>query len=846
MEWTPDIQPLVGAGSLDAAHFGARAGRFSRMAAAGGPIPPGVALSIPLIRAIAARETDAAEIADKILSLIGADTPLSLRASPLEPAWGGPVALMNVGLCRANFAALSARIGTDLAHGAMLALIRDISIHVAGIDAARFNDITATEGPITAEICNAAREIYAADTDTAFPDDPRAQLSASLFSMAQEWSRPSAKILRQASGAPADAGLGLILHHHIHPARPGDGKGAVQGIDMQTGSSKFTGYFNGFAAKDTLVSSLSPQISETLARHIRAATGVLSDAARVSFVVENGQVSILDVTPAKRSSFSELQVVADLVDAEILNKEQAILRINPHNLVEHLHPRIADTTMADVLGRGVAASPGAAHGQIVLSAQAAQTAAAQGTRAILLRVETSPEDIRGMNSAAGVVTLTGGLSSHAAVIAQGLGVPCVVGARNMRIDQDARQVITDDGRVLSEGDIVTINGSDGTLLAGAMNLTHAELTPAFREVMAWADDIRTIGVRANADTPQDARVAKRFLVDGIGLCRTEHMLYASERLDVMREMILTGDVSRRHKALARLLPFQRDDFAELFEIMAGAPVTIRLLDPPLHEFLPKGQEEVQALAEAMDLPLKTVRQRIEDMQEFNPMLGMRGVRLAITMPEIYEMQARAIFEAALAAGQKTGAEVVPEIMIPLVSAQREVDLVKERIEAVAQAVANDAGRRPNYKLGVMVETPRAALRSGDLARSSAFLSFGTNDLTQMTYGLSRDDAGRFMREYVQVGVFNEDPFLTLDVEGIGELLLIAARRGRASNPDIELGLCGEHGGDPVSVQFCKLAGFSYVSCSPFRVPIARLAAAQASILETGRDQSVLLPDQSQH
>ena len=557
---------------------------------------------------------------------------------------------------------------------------------------------------------------------------------------------------------------------------------------------------------------------------------MIGDAAMVEFVVAPDGLQVVDLSPAKRAPRAGLQIAVDLVEQGVISKTSAILKTNPAQLGEHLHPQIAPDQEHDVICRGIAASSGAAIGRIVFSAEGVAAAAAKDEPAILVRNETAPEDIRGMNRAAGVLTLTGGLTSHAAVIAQGIGVPCVVGASELRIDTSAQKLIAPGGRVISEGEMITIDGTRGWVMLGGLDLVQSELPEAFSTIMRWADETREIAVRANADSAEEARLARRFLVDGIGLCRTEHMFYDTDRLTVMRELILAEDHKRREKALRRLLPMQRGDFVELFEIMEGLPVTIRLLDPPLHEFLPTGQTDIRELAAAMDQSEDTLRMRIDEMAEFNPMLGKRGVRLAVTMPEIYEMQARAIFEAAGLAARTTGYPVVPEIMVPLVSAKREVELVRARIDAVARTVEGEQGYKPNYKLGVMVETPRAALRAGDLASESSFLSFGTNDLTQMTYGLSRDDSGRFMREYVHEGVFPEDPFLTLDLEGVGELLLTAAKRGRAANSNLTLGLCGEHGGDPASIRFCALAGFDYVSCSPYRVPIARLSAAQATLL----------------
>ncbi|PJE34010.1 pyruvate, phosphate dikinase, partial [Pseudooceanicola lipolyticus] len=458
---------------------------------------------------------------------------------------------------------------------------------------------------------------------------------------------------------------------------------------------------------------------------------------------------------------------------------------------------------------------------------------------ILVRRETAPEDIRGMHAAAGVLTERGGITSHAAVIGRGLGLPCIVGASSLRFDSRRNTITTPDGRVLRAGDVITIDGSSGEILAGEPPLLEPALDDAFQQLMDWADAARDIGIRANADTPEDAQTARNFDAQGIGLCRTEHMFFEPGRLTVMREMIFAETSAGREAVLERLLPMQRDDFIQLFRIMEGQPVCIRLFDPPLHEFLPTSHSGQRELAEALDIPVSDVTRRVEEMAEYNPMLGLRGVRLGVTLPEIYDMQARAIFEATLEASRQ-GDPVVPEIMIPLVSAKREVELVKGRIDAVASAVRSEKGRSFDYRLGVMVETPRAALRADEIALHSAFMSFGTNDLTQMTYGLSRDDAGRFMSAYVQQGVFPEDPFHVLDQDGVGELLKLGAERGRSSKPGITLSICGEHGGNPESIAFCRSAGFDYVSCSPFRVPVARLAAAQLAIHHKMGDQKSAL------
>jgi pyruvate, orthophosphate dikinase len=484
---------------------------------------------------------------------------------------------------------------------------------------------------------------------------------------------------------------------------------------------------------------------------------------------------------------------------------------------------------------GIAASPGAATGRIVFSANDAQASAARHEPCILVRRETTPEDIRGMHVAQAVLTVRGGITSHAAVIGRGLGLPCVVGANDLIIDRKKRVITGPDGRSFSEGALITVDGTTGDVLAGEPAMIEATLDVAFQTLLGWADEFRDIGVRANADTPADAQTARNFAAQGIGLCRTEHMFFEGDRIGLMREMIFAESPKDRKVVLERLLPMQRADFTALFEIMHGQPVCIRLFDPPLHEFLPADKAGMRDLAASLALPLAEVEARVEALTEYNPMLGMRGVRLGITVPEIYDMQVRAIFQATVVASAK-GDPVVPEIMIPLVSAMREVELVKTRIDAVAAAVRSETGVDFDYRLGVMVETPRAALRAADIAQYASFLSFGTNDLTQMTYGLSRDDAGRFMSTYVRLGVYEEDPFHTLDIEGVGELLKIGAERGRLGRPDVVLGICGEHGGSRKAIEFCRQQGFTYVSCSPFRVPHARLSAAQLALADRARAQ----------
>jgi pyruvate, orthophosphate dikinase len=481
-----------------------------------------------------------------------------------------------------------------------------------------------------------------------------------------------------------------------------------------------------------------------------------------------------------------------------------------------------------VIATGLPASPGAASGQIVFSSDEAETLKSRGQEVILVRVETSPEDIHGMHAAEGVLTTRGGMTSHAAVVARGMGKPCVSGAGTIRVDY-ATDTMSAGGVTLKKGDIITIDGSTGQVLAGKVPMLEPELSGEFSTLMGWADKVRRLRVRANADTPTDARLALKFGAEGIGLCRTEHMFFDENRIRVVREMILADDEQSRRAALSKLLPMQRADFVDLFEIMQGLPVTIRLLDPPLHEFLPHTQAEIDEVAAAMNADPRKLADRTRELHEFNPMLGFRGCRLAIAYPEIAEMQARAIFEAAVEAGKRTSKPVVPEIMVPLIATKLEFDIVKTRIDAMAKAVAEESGVALDYQVGTMIELPRAALKAGEIAETAEFFSFGTNDLTQTTYGISRDDAASFLGTYVSKGILAIDPFVSIDREGVGELVKIASERGREARPELKLGICGEHGGDPASIAFCHEVALDYVSCSPFRVPIARLAAAQAAL-----------------
>ncbi|MFN0262668.1 pyruvate, phosphate dikinase [Tepidamorphus sp. 3E244] len=552
------------------------------------------------------------------------------------------------------------------------------------------------------------------------------------------------------------------------------------------------------------------------------------DMQDLEFTVEQGKLWMLQTRSGKRTTKAALKIAVDMAAEGLITQDEAVLRIDAGALDQLLHPMIDPDAPRTIIANGLPASPGAAQGEIVFNSDDAERLKAEGRAVILVRVETSPEDIHGMHAAEGILTTRGGMTSHAAVVARGMGKPCVSGAGMLRINYAKGEMLAA-GRIFKEGDIITVDGSTGQVLEGRVNMLQPELSGDFGQIMEWADSRRVLGVRANAETPLDARAAREFGAEGIGLSRTEHMFFDGDRITSVRQMILADDEAGRRKALDKLLPMQREDFIELFEIMAGLPVTIRLLDPPLHEFLPHDAEEIAEVAEGLGADVDKVTARVELLKELNPMLGHRGCRLGISYPEIYEMQAQAIFEAAAEAAKKTGQPVTPEVMIPLIATKAEFDLLKERIDAVADKVRADKGVEIEYQTGTMIELPRACLRAGEIAESAEFFSFGTNDLTQTAFGISRDDAASFLGTYVEKGLLEADPFISIDTGGVGELVSIGCERGRAVRPDIKLGICGEHGGDPASVRFCHEVGLTYVSCSPYRVPIARLAAAQAAI-----------------
>ncbi|MCW5730273.1 MAG: pyruvate, phosphate dikinase, partial [Alphaproteobacteria bacterium] len=565
------------------------------------------------------------------------------------------------------------------------------------------------------------------------------------------------------------------------------------------------------------------RIFDKLEKHYR-------DMQDIEFTVQKGKLWMLQTRTGKRTAKAAIRIAVEMVKERLIGEVEAVNRIDPASLDQLLHPTPDPDAPREVIARGLPASPGAASGKVVFQADDAETLAAQGEAVILVRIETSPEDIHGMHAARGILTARGGTTSHAAVVARGMGRPCVSGAGGLRIDYAANRM-TVAGRAIDKGDVITIDGSSGEVILGTVPTIEPELSGDFATLMKWADRIRRLKVRANAETPLDAQAARNFGAEGIGLCRTEHMFFDADRIAAVREMILASDRSGRVKALNKILPMQRQDFIELFRIMAGLPVTIRLLDPPLHEFLPKNDEDIADVAAATGVDPTVLKHRASELHEFNPMLGHRGCRLGISYPEIYEMQATAIFEAALTVSAERGRSVEPEIMIPLVASRAEFDILKRHVDEIARQVFKEKGRKVRYLVGTMIELPRAALRAGEIAEAAEFFSFGTNDLTQTTFGISRDDSASFLEEYVHQGIIEQDPFVTLDRSGVGELVSLAAERGRRARPGLKLGICGEHGGDPASIRFCETVGLDYVSCSPYRVPIARLAAAQAASAE---------------
>ncbi len=866
----------------DRERLGGKGANLAEMCSLGLPVPPGMTVVTDACRAYLDQgRAFPEELRLQVMAGLrhmeaivgrrfgGAERPLlvSVRSGSRASMPGMMDTVLNLGLNDDAVEALAADSGDPrFAWDSYRRFIQMYADVVMGIDNEVFEEILEDEKgrlgyefdtDLSAEEWQAVVRRYKAvieeDFGRTFPQEPEVQLWGAVGAVFASWLNPRAATYRLLHNIPDAWGTAVTVQAMVFgnlgnesatgvafTRNPSTGENALygeflvkaQGEDVVAGirtPQSLTEAGRTASGSDRpSMEKLMPATFDSFRRICDRLEAHYRDMQDIEFTIERGKLWMLQTRVAKRTTQAAMKVAVDMVAEGLIGEEDAVARIDPATLDQLLHPTIDPRVYREVVGNGLPASPGAATGAIVFSADEAVAAKAEGRKVILVRVETSPEDIHGMHAAEGILTTRGGMTSHAAVVARGMGIPCVVGAGNLRLDVRNERLIGP-GVTFGRGDVITIDGSAGHVLKGAVPMTQPALSGDFARIMAWADRTRRMTVRTNADTPADARAARAFGAEGIGLCRTEHMFFEGDRIHVMREMILAENEVGRRAALDKLLPMQRSDFTELFAIMHGMPVTIRLLDPPLHEFLPKTDTEISEVAAAMDMPAATLRQRVDALHEFNPMLGHRGCRLAISHPEIVEMQARAIFEAAVAAARATGAPVVPEIMVPLVGLKSELDYVKARIDAVAAAVMGEAGMSIGYLVGTMIELPRAALRAHVIAEAAEFFSFGTNDLTQTTFGMSRDDAAAFIPTYQRKGIIEHDPFISLDFDGVGELIQIAAERGRRTRNDMKLGICGEHGGDPASIHFCESIGLDYVSCSPFRVPIARLAAAQATI-----------------
>ncbi|MDD4474990.1 MAG: pyruvate, phosphate dikinase [Eubacteriales bacterium] len=686
------------------------------------------------------------------------------------------------------------------------------------------------------------KDYYKKTKGTSFPTDPTEQLIEAVKAVFRSWNNPRAIVYRRMNDIPSSWGTAVNVQSMVYGNMGNtSGTGVAFTRDPSTGEKRLYGEFLMNAQGEDVVAGIrTPQpisaleqvmpeaynsfvdISQKLEKHYR-------DMQDMEFTIENGKLYMLQTRNGKRTAAADLKIAVDLVEEGMLTTDEALLKVEPKQLDSLLHPQFdpASLKTANKIAKGLNASPGAAYGKVYFTAEDAKSAAARGEKVVLVRLETSPEDIEGMVAAEGILTVRGGMTSHAAVVARGMGRCCVAGCGDIAMHEEGKYCIVKDVRI-NEGDFISIDGSTGYVYLGAVKTVEASISGYFELFMKWADEKRVLKVRANADSPKDAKQAVRFGAEGIGLCRTEHMFFEADRIAAMREMIVSDTIEQRVKALDKLLPMQRGDFEGIFTEMNGLPVTIRLLDPPLHEFLPTADDEINALAAEMKIDVIKLREKIASLHEFNPMMGHRGCRLAVSFPEIARMQTRAIIEAALNVKAK-GINVIPEIMIPLICDVNELKYVKSVIKQTADDVITSSSSSLEYKIGTMIEIPRAAITADEIAAEAEFFSFGTNDLTQMTFGFSRDDAGKFLEDYYDKKIFESDPFARLDRNGVGKLVKIAANAGKSTRPDIKLGICGEHGGDPSSVEFCHEIGLSYVSCSPFRVPIARLAAAQAAI-----------------
>ncbi|WP_088306715.1 pyruvate, phosphate dikinase [Novosphingobium sp. B 225] len=868
--------------SRDKTIVGGKGANLAEMAGIGLPVPPGFTITTEeCVRYLAEGGDFSAEVQAEVAKALGhiesavgkkfgdAADPLlvSVRSGARVSMPGMMDTVLNLGLNDATVEGLAASSGDErFAWDSYRRFIQMYSDVVLGLNHHAFEDaleIAKEDQGYYADVEMQAADwqalvaeykaIVAAELGRPFPQDVHEQLWGAIRAVFDSWDSDRAKVYRRLNDIPGDWGTAVNVQAMVF-GNMGDtsATGVAFTRDPATGEKAYYGEWLVNAQGEDVVAGIRTPQYLTKAARTRAGAKPLSmeeampeaygelaavfellekhyrDMQDIEFTVERGKLWMLQTRSGKRTAKAALKMAVDMVGEGLIDEKTAIRRIDPMALDQLLHPTLDPDAPREVLARGLPASPGAASGAIVLDADTAQAHAERGEAVILVRVETSPEDIHGMHAAKGILTARGGMTSHAAVVARGMGRPCVSGASAVSIDLASRTLKIGQCE-LKEGDVITLDGANGDVMLGHVRTIEPELVGDFGTLMVWADQHRRMKVRANAETPADCRTARQFGAEGVGLCRTEHMFFDDKRIAAVRQMILAEDEGGRRAALAKLLPEQRADFHAIFEVMAGLPVTVRLLDPPLHEFLPHSDAEFEELSDVIGIGTATLKRRAEELHEFNPMLGHRGCRLGITFPEIYEMQARALFEAACDVAAASGAAPVPEVMIPLVATRRELEILKALVDRTAAAVFGEKGRTLDYHVGTMIELPRAALLAGEIAEVGEFFSFGTNDLTQTTLGLSRDDSAKFLNAYVEQGIFPRDPFVSIDIDGVGQLVSLAAERGRATRPDIKLGICGEHGGDPASIAFCEKVGLDYVSASPFRVPIARLAAAQAAL-----------------
>jgi pyruvate,orthophosphate dikinase len=859
--------------------LGGKGANLAEMASIGLPVPPGFTITTEVCTAYYDNNQNyPAELKEQVTAALAlveqavglgfgdAGRPLlvSVRSGARVSMPGMMDTVLNLGLNDTTVAGLAAASGDDrFAWDSYRRFIQMYGSVVLNVDHHRFEDIIETakldagvveDTALTAadwqRVVEGYKDMVAEEIGRPFPMDPHEQLWGAIGAVFGSWMNPRANTYRRLHDIPASWGTAVNVQAMVFGNMGADcATGVCFTRDPSTGENMFYGeYLVNAQGEDVVAGIRTPQpmanlrakpgevpmevampnayaellkVRDTLERHYK-------DMQDIEFTVQQNKLYMLQTRNGKRTAAASLRIAVEMAEEGLIDRDEAIKRVNPASLDQLLHPTLDPKAKRTLISKGLPASPGAACGTVVFNADEAEMRAAKGEAVILVRIETSPEDIHGMHAAKGILTTRGGMTSHAAVVARGMGRPCVSGAGGIQVDYGA-QTLRAGGHLVNAGDTITLDGATGEVFLGSVPMVEPLLAGEFATLMGWADQVRRLKVRTNAETPLDAETARKFGAEGIGLCRTEHMFFDPARIGAVRQMIMAGDEAGRRAALAKLLPFQRQDFLELFRIMAGLPVTIRLLDPPLHEFLPHAEAELAEVAAALGTDIETMHRRMDELAESNPMLGHRGCRLGVSYPEIYEMQARAIFEGAIAVTKELGTAPVPEIMIPLVGMKRELEITRAQVDKIAAEVFAEQGMSIEYIVGTMIELPRAAITADKIAEVADFFSFGTNDLTQTVFGLSRDDAGKFLPSYVEQGIVAKDPFITLDIEGVGAMIRLAAEKGRSTKPNLKMGICGEHGGDPASIAFCESVGLDYVSCSPYRVPVARLAAAQAAL-----------------